>query len=103
MTKPVGQALADLGKIFTDRNALYSDNYKHFGEVMIGLFPNGITLKTIDDYNRFALFMQAQIKMTRYAMLFAKGGHIDSLDDAAVYAQMLQEIDGEILEKAVKK
>lgn len=93
MTKTVPERLADLGALYRERNALYGDNYKQFGHVMARLFPGGVQLKTADDFNRFALFMHVQHKISRYAQQFASGGHPDSLDDAAVYAQMLQEID----------
>lgn len=91
--KTVPERLADLGALYRERNALYGDNYKQFGHVMARLFPGGVQLKTADDFNRFALFMHVQHKISRYAQQFAGGGHPDSLDDAAVYAQMLQEID----------
>jgi hypothetical protein len=58
MIKSVPQALADLGKLYEERNALYQDNYKNFGRTLLGLFPNGITLKSEEDFNRFALYIQ---------------------------------------------
>lgn len=95
MTKSVPQALADLGKLFEERNALYKDNYKNFGKTLMGLFPNGITLKTAEEFNRFALFLQIVHKQSRYAQNVTSGGHADSLDDISVYAQMLREYDDE--------
>jgi len=94
MSKTVDQRLTDLGKLFKQRNALYGDNYKLFGKIMVLMFQNKpVTLTTEADFNRFALYVQIVGKVTRYANQFAKGGHEDSLDDNSVYSQMLQEID----------
>lgn len=94
----VAQQLADLGQLFADRYALYGDNYKRFGSIMVDLLGD-VNLKTPDDYNRMGLFVQIVGKVTRYANQFRQGGHPDSLDDLAVYAQMLQEIDVEIRDR----
>ena len=96
---PVAKSLRELGVIFDDRAAVYGDNYKHFGTVMIGMFPRGLTLRTADDFNRFSLFALSVVKQTRYAQMFERGGHRDSLDDSSVYNQMLAEVDDIIREK----
>lgn len=93
--KAVPQRLIDLGKLYEQRNALYGDNYLHFGTVLRGMFPRGITLISAEDFNRFALFTQMVHKLTRYARAMPEHGHEDSLDDTAVYAQMLQFYDKE--------
>lgn len=93
VAKKVPQALADLGALYAQRNALYKDNYKHFGTTLIGIFPEGLNLKTAEDFNRFAIFVLMMSKLTRYGASVATGGHADSLDDLAVYAQMLREYD----------
>lgn len=91
----VPERLSNLGSIYADRNKVYGDNYKHFGKVMLGMFPRGATFATEEDWARLGVFVQAVAKMTRYGQSFAKG-HPDSLDDASVYCQMLQELDYEI-------
>jgi hypothetical protein len=91
----VPDMLRNAAKIYEDRNKIYGDNYKRFGEIMHSLFPNGLTLHNADDFNRFGVFVQVVSKATRYAENFVRGGHSDSLDDAAVYAMMLQELDSE--------
>lgn len=83
-------ALADL---FRERNKLYSSNYKEVGKIFVALFPGGLELKSIEDFNRFCVFHHAVDKMTRYGKQFRQGGHADSLDDLSVYAQILQELD----------
>lgn len=93
--KKVPARLADLGKLYEERNALYKDNYKRFGIILVGLFPDGLTLHSSEEFNRFALFVQIMHKQTRYANNIKTGGHPDSLDDTTVYAQMLAEVDDE--------
>jgi hypothetical protein len=58
------------------------------------MFPDGIELREPEDFTRFALFLQAHGKLVRYASRFTQGGHNDSLDDTAVYAQILKFVDG---------
>lgn len=87
--------LIKLADLYKQRNALYGDNYKRFGKILFQMFPNGLTLKLEEDFNRIALFVQIVHKVTRYAQQLEEGGHEDSLDDMAVYAQMLAEYDGE--------
>ncbi len=91
------RASADL---FEQRNAIYGDNFVHFGKTMKGIFPKGLTLETEEEFNRFCIFVQVVSKATRYGQTFKKGGHRDSLDDTSVYAMMLAEYDAEIKEKA---
>ncbi len=90
------EALADLGAIYKERNAVYGDTYKQFGKVMRGFFPSPLTLESEEDWNRMALFFHCADKLARYAGAFGRGGHVDSLDDLSVYSQMLQEYDAEV-------
>ena len=85
--------LRDAAGIYEQRSKIYGDNYKRFGAIMEILFPNGLTLILMEDHNRLAIFVQLVAKLTRYAENFARGGHKDSLDDIAVYSQMLSELD----------
>jgi hypothetical protein len=94
--KTVPELLRHAASIYEERNKIYGDNYKRFGSIVSLLFPNGLTLENEDDHNRFGVFVQIVSKITRYAECFELGGHIDSLDDTAVYAMMLQELDNEI-------
>lgn len=98
----VPERLRDLGAIYESRASMYGDNYKHFGKVMIGAFPRGLHLQTEDDFARFGIYVQIMSKMTRYAQSF-HCGHSDSLDDAAVYSQMLREVDYDIFVGKVRK
>lgn len=97
--KTVPQALADLGRIHDERGKDYGEDYLHIGEVLMGMFPDGLHLKTSVDFNRFALLLYCVTKTGRYAQCLAQGkGHEDSLDDLSVYAQLLQRFDA-IVEK----
>lgn len=77
---------------FRERNAIYGDNYLSAGEYMAGLFPDGLALKTPDEWRRFCLFFHCAAKLQRYAQNLAKGGHADSAHDLMVYAAMLEEV-----------
>lgn len=91
--KTVPERLAELGEIYKERNKTYGDNFLYFGKMMLGMFPNGLELKTEEDFNRFGIFMQICTKVSRYGQTF-KLGHADSLDDIAVYAMMQRYVDG---------
>lgn len=89
----VPQLLHAAADIYEERNKVYGDNYKRFGQIMVHLFPKGLKLSSIEDHNRFCLFVQIIAKQTRYAAQFENGGHPDSLDDTCVYSMMLRELD----------
>lgn len=97
--KFVPKTLRDAAKIYEERNALYGDVYKRFGSVMLALFPEGVYRTPVGDVeahvNRYGLLVQIVGKLMRYCSNFEKGGHDDSLDDLAVYAIMLKELDTE--------
>lgn len=93
MTKNVPEMLREAAATYEERNKLYGDNYKNFGKVMVGMFPNGLAVRSESDWNRLGVFVQIASKMTRYAEQFTKGGHDDSLLDMSVYANMLRELD----------
>lgn len=101
--KSVPEMLEEKAALYKQRNAIYGDNYKRFGPIMALLFPEGSPLKTNDDFNRFGILVQIVAKVTRYAENFNRGGHEDSLDDLAVYAMMLKELDNEHKVRSVNK
>jgi hypothetical protein len=91
----VPEQLRNLAKLYEERGAIYGDNYKHAGRRLLEFFPEGLTLKTADDFQWFHLFVHADGKLSRYAQsrMRQKRGHRDSLDDLSVYSQMLAETD----------
>lgn len=90
--KTVPELLLGAAQTYDERNRVYGDNYKNFGNVMSGMFPAGITIKSADDWNRLGLLVQASSKLTRYASQFVEGGHKDSAHDLINYAAMLEEL-----------
>lgn len=86
-------------KTYDERNKIYGDNFVIVGNVLSALFPNGLTLKTADDFRRYHLFDWTIGKLSRYAQNFTKGGHADSSHDAMVYIAMLDFEDQLITEK----
>ncbi len=93
MPKNAGDNLQDAANIYKERNKIYGDNYKVVGEVMKQLFPNGVELKTAQDFNRWHLLELLVVKLTRYCNNWKEGGHEDSIVDLGVYAFMVQEVD----------
>jgi len=93
MQNKVPELLYNAARIYEERNKMYGDNYKRFGYILQQMFPKGLRLNSAEEFNRFGVFVQIMAKCTRYAENFVNGGHPDSLDDTAVYAMMLQELD----------
>lgn len=87
---------------FNERNMTYGSSYKRHGEVMKSLFPHGLSLNTVDDFNRFGIFNMQVSKLMRYANSW-NNNHIDSTHDLGVYSFMLEEIDRKIIEKLNKQ
>jgi RIO-like serine/threonine protein kinase len=71
---------------FKERGKVYKANYLMIGEILSIMFPEGITLRTPEDHNRWHLFMMTMIKATRLANTGLN--HEDSGLDMAVYASM---------------
>jgi len=88
-----GHHLGAAAQLYQERNAVYGDNYKRVGPVMANLFPDGVNLKTDDDFMRFHLLELIVVKLTRYCHNYDAGGHEDSITDLGVYAFMLKEAD----------
>jgi hypothetical protein len=78
---------------FRRKNEEYGSTYNRIGEVLALLFPDGVILKTPQDHVRYNLFIMGINKYMRYAVNFAKGGHIDSTEDLMSYAAMLHGVD----------
>jgi hypothetical protein len=84
----VPEALRAAAKTFEERNRVYGNNYLNVGNVMKGLFPDGMVLKTADDFASWHLLELAVVKLTRFAN--SKLTHLDSIHDATVYCAMLE-------------
>lgn len=84
--------LRDGADTFQERNATYGDSYKSHGNILAAIFPDGLMVKTADDWNRIMIFNNIIGKMNRYSASFESGGHIDSAHDSMVYSAMLEEL-----------
>jgi hypothetical protein len=95
VTEPKNAAdyLSEGAATYRERNAVYGDNYKQFGNVMKGLFPKGLRASTVDEFNRLGVLVQVVSKVSRMAENFNRGGHADSTHDLMVYAAMLAELE----------
>ncbi len=91
----VADRLAALGSLNRERGKVYGDDYKHIGDMLMAVFPRGLTLSTPEEFRRFSMFNLMAVKLARYGQNMKRGGHADSLDDVAVYSQMLRETDEE--------
>ena len=78
-------------KTFKQRNKEYGDNYLNHGKVMQALFPNGVKLETVEDYNRFGILNMMVAKFTRYCQGWPKA-HADSIHDLGVYSFMMESV-----------
>lgn len=86
--------LENLGKLNGKKGEEYG-RFEKIGEVLAVQFPEGVTLKTSDEFNRFVLFTQMALKLDRLSNYLPGGVHEDSLDDEAVYAMMLRSFDAD--------
>lgn len=88
-----GDILEAAAATFRERNKVYGDNYLRIGEMMRGMFPDGLTVKTAHDWNRLHILLLGIIKLSRYAVNWDEGGHQDSIHDNTVYSAILEAID----------
>lgn len=96
----VPNELMKAAELYQQRNKQYGDSYKRFGPMMQALMKE-VTLKTPNDFGRFALLNFIVSKLHRYVNNWNKGGHADSLQDISVYCIMLMELDKD--EKSISK
>lgn len=87
----VPELLRDGATTYEERQKQYGENYKHYGEVMLGLFPNGLVIRDEGDWNRLGLIHNCVTKLGRYCNNITTG-HKDSAHDLMVYAAMLEEM-----------
>lgn len=85
--------LINAARMYADKSKVYGNNYLQFGKIMSAMFPNGLTVRTEDEWNRLHLLIMGMVKKTRYANNFNKGGHEDSIIDDIVYLAMLHQVD----------
>lgn len=86
--KDTTDILLEMAETYKERKKVYGENYKKVGDVMIALFPDGVTIGTKEQFVVWHLFELVVVKLTR----FANSGlsHEDSIHDLAVYAAMVE-------------
>ena len=84
------EVLEKMADTYRERNRVYGDNYLVVGQVMKSLFPDGVDLRSVEDYNKWHLFELIVVKMTRFAN--SSLTHQDSIHDMSVYGAMLESI-----------
>jgi hypothetical protein len=92
----VDDILMNAANTFSARKTVYGHNYLRVGAALAGMFPDGIVLRSEDDFNRFHILMLTFVKLSRYCVNWETGGHQDSIHDASIYCAMLEMIDGNI-------
>ena len=85
--------LSEMAQTFRERQKVYGSNYKLVGAAMAAFFPDGVTLRTAEDWNRWHLFELVMVKLSRFAVSMLT--HTDSIHDAAVYAAMVESLTNE--------
>lgn len=90
---PIVESLNSLIKIRQERQGVYNGIENRRAEVITGLFGGYPEITNDLDLNRYGIYMKMVEKMIRYANNFYDGGHDDSLDDIAIFSQMLKEMD----------
>ena len=95
MIRTATQNMKEALKTYSERNLTYGDTYKNHGNVMKALYPKGITLRTVDEFNRFGVLNMIVSKLTRLTL--GDDLHTDSAHDMGVYSFMLEELQRERL------
>lgn len=95
--------LENASEVYYDRSAIYKDNFRSVGRVMVGMFPDGRPpLVTAADYDRWHIFELIIVKLTRYANNYDVP-HEDSLVDMLPYIGILGGLDQELREREAAK
>jgi len=88
-TKTVPEIFEDNIKTYKERQKQYGDTYRQYGQIMIGLFPNGLFVEDIETWNRLGVVQACVTKLARFCHNL---DHVDSAHDLSVYAAILEEL-----------
>lgn len=92
MNKTVPEIFEGNIQTYKERQATYGPTYRQYGQIMMGLFPNGLSVKDYDTWNRIGVVQACVTKLARYCNNL---DHIDSAHDLSVYAAILEELTRE--------
>ena len=79
------ERLVKLANLYTEKNDEYGDAYQHIGKILKILYPKH-TIISENDWTRIAMTVFMVVKLQRCCHNLE---HEDSLDDLAVYSQLL--------------
>jgi len=82
------EILESMRLTYQERNKIYGDNFETVGKVLAVLFPEGLTLKTAEEFEAYHLLDWIVGKLTRFTATQMQ--HQDSIHDIAVYSAMLE-------------
>lgn len=82
--------LEEMAETFRERNKVYGSNCEMVGSVMQALFPNGVVLRTPEEFERWHLFELKIVKLTRFVISGLT--HVDSIHDDGVYSSMVESL-----------
>jgi hypothetical protein len=86
--KTVEDVLRNAINFFEKRRKEYGEEYSKTGIIRKAFFPQGVELKTKEDFYFFHLFDMICMKLGRIAEHWINGQHLDSWNDIMVYAAM---------------
>lgn len=89
---PALPMLQRMAATYRERRGSYGPSEQRFADIMVALFPDGLTLKVRSDWVRYGLFHQIVGKLSRYVRDFSEP-HIDSIHDIGPYSAMLEAED----------
>lgn len=93
MKKTAGDLLREKAKLFEEKGKQYGHSYKTFGEVMAILFPEGLEIRSVEEWNRLGVFQMIIHKVIRSSnKLFDDQKALDSFQDLQVYGAMMEEL-----------
>lgn len=90
LPKTVPEILESMAQTYRDRSKVHGESFRRVGPALSALFPDGITLKTEQDFCQFHLLDWMVGKMCRFS---ATGmNHADSIHDIGAYAAMSEKV-----------
>jgi hypothetical protein len=93
---PAAPMLRRMADTYRERRGTYGPSEQRFADVAMAMFPQGLTLRTREDWVRYGLLHQLLSKLARYAKDFHQP-HVDSIHDVGPYAAMLEAEDRRLL------
>lgn len=96
----VPNELRNMAELYLEKQKVYDSSYKDIGKIFDVFFPDGLTIKGTDDWNRIILLSFIMTKVIRHKHSFhTKVFQWDSLQDLSVYSIMLMEIEDAMVDK----